>query len=101
MKKAIPLRKALWLIGSLSLTFALGKLAPVIVFEPELVGYDMNWETSGGATIAWGPRPRKWLLLADPERSLFSGSEWYYRVFRTHCNTWLQERKMQRPPTLN
>ena len=72
--------------------------APTLVFDHSTPGYDRNWEHSEGVEIAWGPKPRAWLIFADPNRSTFTGQEWYFRLFEAHCTEWLQERHMQRPP---
>lgn len=98
MNKPRYLKMALSIFAVAVLALLLAKFTPVLVFDPELAGYDRNWEHSQGKGIAWGPRPRKWLIAADPERSLFSGNEWYYRLFPAYCHAWLQQHKMQRPP---
>lgn len=64
-------------------------LAPWIIFDKTKAGYDTDWErTEDGKGVAWGPRPRGWLILADPNRSSFSGQEWYYRWYADYCNEW-------------
>ena len=75
--------------------------SPSLVFDHSTPGYDRNWERNNGIEIAWGPKPRTWLILADPNCSIFTGREWYYRVFEAHCTKWLEERNMRRPPASN
>lgn len=75
--------------------------APTLVFDHSTPGFDRNWERSKGTVVAWGPKPLAWLILSDPNRSTFTGQEWYFRLFETHCTEWLQKRRMQRPPASN
>lgn len=103
MKKAPhappPQRRWLILAAIVLSLITLIKYSPHLVFTPDLAGHDRNSEQDSGHSIAWGPRPRPWLLLADPERSLFSGQEWYYRLYTQHCQQWLNDHHMKRPPS--
>lgn len=74
---------------------------PYVIYDVEKTGCDTDWEKHKGKTVAWGPRPRTWLLLGDPSRSGFYGNEWYYRLFPQFCDQWLKEHDMLRPPVTN
>ena len=71
---------------------------PYVIFDVERAGYDRSWEKHEGKTVAWGPCPRRWLHLPDPELNVFYGNEWYCRLYPRFCEQWLKEHDMLRPP---
>ncbi len=88
----------------LTLLMALSPLmSPLFAFDETQTAWDTNRETHQGKKIAWGPRPRAWLLVGrqlsgDPEPSIFNGNEWYFRYYRDYCLEWLKQHEMTRPP---
>jgi hypothetical protein len=73
-------------------------IAPAVIFSANEPGYDRNWEHIDGKAVAWGPKPRAWLLMAEPDRVMFSGNEWYYKTWGYYCRDWLKRNNMVRPP---
>lgn len=71
---------------------------PGVFFDPTKPAFDVNSEHSEGRQTAWGPRPARWLIWADPTRSTFSGQEWYFRLFRSYCREWVATNGYSLPP---
>src|SRR5258705_12362102 len=64
---------------------------PLVVFDNSQPAYDVNSEYEYGKPTAWGPRPAKWIIFADPGRSTFDGGEWPFVIFRPYCRRWVLE----------
>lgn len=63
---------------------------PYLMFDHSKPAYDRNQEMREGKPVAWGPRPAQWLIAGDPSR-LYSGNEWYLRLFQSHCQRWVRD----------
>ena len=69
-----------------------------MLFDNSKPAYDVNSEYESGQLTAWGPRPAQLLILAEPQRSLYTGKEWYFVIFRNHCRKWVQRHGYALPP---
>ncbi len=91
-KSRIRFIAVLLLLGSVRLW------APYFIFNQSKPAYDQHSEYSNGKTVAWGPRPAALFLLADPNRTNFTGDEWQFRLFRDYCNKWVKDNGYVLPP---
>lgn len=73
------------------------EFGPLFVFDTSKASYDWQSEFRDGKQTAWGPRPKRWLIWGDPEKSAYFGNEWYFRLYRSFCMEWLVNHNLIEP----
>ena len=82
---------------SVALLMSVYIAAPWIVFDVKQPAYAFDEDYFEGVRVAYGPRPRWPLVSPRYHAFLFDGREWPFLVFRTYCESWLDDNRFAKP----
>jgi hypothetical protein len=96
--KEIPHSKPLEALKWVAVVVLIYLVSALIVFDFTSVAYAEEEDTYNGKEVAYGPRPRAFVVSPNPNLpGSYTGKEWPFTVYQPVCWLWRKVRGYERP----